>query len=173
MRRFFDSPQSLFWLDRTKCPPRLNQWFQPFFRGDLLSSKGRSLTGAAHQFELQVQNLGHGLLLKILLLTKWRSRPNQWFQPLKLVIDEIDKSNINFANDLINQLEEALGLTGRSVFQFTHRLRRFAQDSGQRFSPRFFTTHNLLIKNEFKITSSRVHQSQKKLLLVRQVWRNL
>ena len=44
----------------------------------------------------------------------------------------------------------ALGLTGRSVSESTHRLRQLTQDSGQRFSPRFFTTHNLLVKNEAK-----------------------
>ena len=38
----------------------------------------------------------------------------------------------------------------RSVSEFTHRLRRFTQDSGQRFSSQFFTTHNLLVKNEAK-----------------------
>ena len=38
----------------------------------------------------------------------------------------------------------------RSVSQLTHRLRQATEDSGQRFSLRFFTTHNLLVKNEVK-----------------------
>ena len=36
-----------------------------------------------------------------------------------------------------------------------------------------FTTHNLLVKNECKITSSQIHHLQKKLPEVRQVWGDL
>ena len=89
-----------------------------------------------------------GLFLHI--RTKCPDRENQWFQ--------------------LTSLRKALGLTGRSVSGFTHRLRQLTQDSGHRFSPQFFTTHNLLVKNECKITSSQVHHLKKKLLLVRQVW---
>ena len=92
MREFFGSPQGLFWPTWTKCPPRRNQWFQPFVGEDLLSFMGRSLTGFAYQFELRIQNPGHGLLLKISTLPKWRSRPSQWFQ--------------------LTSLGNALGLTG-------------------------------------------------------------
>ena len=66
--------------------------------------------------------------------TKCPHRPNQWFQPPRLLIDEFDKSNIDIANDLINLFEEALGRTEQSVSEFTHRLRQFIQNSGQRFS---------------------------------------
>ena len=80
MRRIFDSPQGLFWLTWTKCPPRQNQWFQPFFEGDLFSFKGRLLIRAAQKFKAWVQNLGQRLPLQFSDLPKWRSRSNQWFQ---------------------------------------------------------------------------------------------
>ena len=50
----------------------------------------------------------------------------------------------------MRRTKKKLKLTGRSVSGFNHRLRQITQNSGQRFSPRFFTTHNLLIKNETK-----------------------
>ena len=58
----------------------------------------------------------------------------------------------------------------QSFSQLTHRLGQLTQDSGQRFLPRIFTTHNLLVKNECKISSSQIPHSQKKLPEVRQVW---
>ena len=109
----------------------------------------------------------------LLVLTKWRSRLNQWFWPQNLLIDEFDKNDVDVANDLINLFEEALRLTGRSVSQFAHRLRQSTQDSGQRFSLWNLTTHNLLAKNECKISSSQIPHFQKKLPEVRQVWGNI
>ena len=74
-----------------------------------------------------------GLFLHI--RTKCPHRENQWFQ--------------------LTSLRKALGLTGQSVSKFIHRLKQLTQDSVQKFSSRFFITHNLLIKSEAKRNPSR------------------
>ena len=187
MLSFFGVSQRLSFSMQSKCPDRENQWFQPFFGSELLQPKGRSLTKSARQCKQRFQNPGHRLPLKLSRPTKWRSRTSQRFQrslfrdsvltPTK-TLSKLPKSKMSASIRTFQQRHlrarsedqrKDHGLTRSSLFRFTHQLRQSAQDFDWRFLPCILTTHNLLVKNECKITSSQIYHSQEKLLEVRQV----